>query len=248
MKTLLSNKNILVTGVGKGIGYETTQKIIDCGGFVYGITKNKNDVKKFSKNLNCKIFVGDASNDNNIKKIFKFAHKNKKIIHGLVNNAGRRQRKEFEKITKKDLDFIINSNIKTVFNNMQIFFNYAKKIKNSYSIVNIGSIVGKIGFENLVGYSMTKSALIGLTKSFAVEKKRFLIRANLINPGFIKTSFYKDFKKNKKKLYNWTLSRIPSKKWGEPNDIAILICFLLSDHSKYINGEEINIDGGWLSS
>ena len=73
------------------------------------------------------------------------------------------------------------------------------------------------------------------------------IRANLVNPGFTKTSFYRKFKK-KKKLYNWTLSRIPSNRWGEPEEIANLICFLLSTKSNYITGETINIDGGWSNA
>ena len=81
----------------------------------------------------------------------------------------------------------------------------------------------------------------------ATEFGEFGIRINTINPGFIKTSYFSKFKK-KTKLYNWTLSRTPFKRWGEPNEVADLIIFLLSEKSSYINGEDINIDGGWLSS
>jgi Dehydrogenases with different specificities (related to short-chain alcohol dehydrogenases) len=73
------------------------------------------------------------------------------------------------------------------------------------------------------------------------------IRANLVNPGFVKTSYFKKFKQ-KKKLYRWTISRIPQKRWGEPKEVSNLICFLLSDLSDYINGATINIDGGWTAS
>ena len=73
------------------------------------------------------------------------------------------------------------------------------------------------------------------------------IRANSISPGFTKTSFYQKFKK-KKKLYNWTLSRIPMKRWGNSEEISNLILFVLSDKSKYINGENISVDGGWINS
>ena len=89
---------------------------------------------------------------------------------------------------------------------------------------------------------------MGLTKSLAVELVDKKIRINIINPGFIKTSYYKNFKERKKNLYKWTLSRIPSKKWGEPKDISEFILFLLSDKSKYFNGEDITIDGGWTNS
>ncbi len=74
------------------------------------------------------------------------------------------------------------------------------------------------------------------------------IRANSVSPGFTKTSFFKSFKKDKKKLYNWTLSRIPQKRWGEAKEISELIYFLISENSNYITGENINIDGGWLGA
>ena len=80
-----------------------------------------------------------------------------------------------------------------------------------------------------------------------LKKAKYKIRANLINPGFIKTSYYEKFKM-RKKLYNWTLSRIPQKRWGEPEEISALISFLISDASNYITGETINIDGGWTNS
>jgi len=64
---------------------------------------------------------------------------------------------------------------------------------------------------------------------------------------FIKTSYFEKFKK-KKKLYKWTLNRIPQKRWGDPKEISHMVCFLLSDFSSYITGSSIDIDGGWLSS
>ena len=116
------------------------------------------------------------------------------------------------------------------------------------SIVNISSIVGQIGFDELSSYGSSKGALISLTKCFAVEMAKKKIRANSVSPGFTKTSFFKSFKKDKKKLYSWTLSRIPQNRWGESKEISELIYFLISENSNYINGENINIDGGWLSA
>ena len=99
-------------------------------------------------------------------------------------------------------------------------------------------------------FSLSKSniGLVGLTKSVSVEMSKYKIRSNIINPGFTKTSFYKSFKKDKKALYKWTTMRTPMKRWGEPEEIANLVCFLLSNKSSYITGESINIDGGWTSS
>ena len=133
---MLSKKNIIVTGVGKGLGYDLLNKIIYYGGFVYGITRSKSDLKKFKNLNNCKIFCGDVRNNKIIKKVFKQSMKDKKTIHGLVNNAGQRQRKKFNNISQKDLKNLFDINFFSVFENMQIYSNYLIKIKNSGSIVN----------------------------------------------------------------------------------------------------------------
>ena len=73
------------------------------------------------------------------------------------------------------------------------------------------------------------------------------IRANVVSPGFTQTSYFDNFKKNKK-LFKWTLSQIPAKRWGKSEEVAKLIGFLISDESSYITGESINIDGGWIKS
>ena len=244
---ILKNKNILVTGGGKGIGFSTILQTIKEGAFVYAIVRSKKDIKKFGNIPNLKIFIGNVSNINLVNKIFKESIKRKKLITGLVNNAGIRQRIKFEKITQKNIQEVFEVNFFSVFNLMQLFAKYlvGKNLKGS--IVNLGSIVGQTGFSELAGYASTKSALVGLTKSFAVEMAKKKIRANVVSPGFTETSYFNKFKK-KKKLYNWTISRIPMGRWGKPSEVANLISFLLSDNSEYITGENINIDGGWLSS
>ena len=113
--------------------------------------------------------------------------------------------------------------------------------------MNIASIVGQHGFNQLSSYGSSKGALISLTKCIANEMSKNKIRVNCISPGFTETSYFKNFKK-KKKLYNWTLSRIPMNRWGKSTEISSVIYFLLSKDSSYINGENINVDGGWLSS
>ena len=131
---------------------------------------------------------------------------------------------------------------------MQVFSNFVIKNKIKGSVINISSIVGQLGFKDLSAYASSKGALTALTKSYSVEMSKFGIRANSISPGFVKTSFFEKFKNKRKKLYNWTLSRIPQNRWADPNEIAELIGFVLSDKSKYLNGENISIDGGWTNA
>ena len=244
---ILKNKNILITGAGKGIGLATVEQAVKEGAFVYAITRSKQDIKNLNKIRNLKAYYGDVSNLKLINKIFTDSIRKKRIITGLINNAGIRQRISFDKITKKQINEVFENNFFSTFYIMQIFTKYLLKKKLKGSIVNLGSIVGPQGFKDLTGYASTKSAIAGLTKSFAAEMANKNIRANTVNPGFTKSSFYKKFKQ-KKSLYKWTLSRIPQSRWGEPNEIANLICFLISENSSYITGESINIDGGWSNS
>mgnify|MGYP006094973113 FL=1 len=246
MKNL--SKNVLVTGAGKGIGETTVKLLLSRGHFVYALIKDKKDNIKFKNFSNISIINGNVNNDKLIEKIFTTSNRNNRIITGLVNNAGIRQRKKFLDIKKKDLNDVFQTNYLSIFRNMQIFSKNLIKKKLPGSIVNISSIVGQIGFEELASYGSTKGALNSLTKCFAVEMAKKKIRANCVSPGFIKTSYFKSFKKNQKKLYSWTLSRIPQNRWGEPNEISELICFLISENSNYITGENINIDGGWLGA
>ena len=98
---MLRNKNIIVTGVGKGLGFDLVKKIISYNGYVYGTTRSREDLKKFKKFKNCKVFLGDVRNINIFKKILVHSKKDKKTINGLVNNAGESQRLKFQNISKK---------------------------------------------------------------------------------------------------------------------------------------------------
>ncbi len=248
-KKVLINKNILISGVGKGLGRDMMYRCVDNGAFVFGFTKSKKDIKsiKFNYSKNIKIFIGDATNEKFIKKLFKYFSEKKIVLDGLINNAGRRQRKSFIDFKSKDIKEIMNVNFISPFLLTQKFVNQLKKEKKG-SIINIGSIVGEFPFSDLVGYASSKSAISGFTKSLSLElsSKGYKTRVNCINPGFTKTSYFKKFRKNKR-LYSWTIKKIAAKRWGDPEEISRLAIFLLSNRSSYINGQTINIDGGWKS-
>jgi len=244
---LLKNKNILVTGCGKGIGKETVFSLVKEGAYVIAIIKLKQDNKHFKGIKNMKIYNGDVQNKKLINKIYQDAKKRRLIIDGLVNNAGMRFRKNFLQISDEELYNVFNVNFFSIFFLIKTFCSNLVKKKKNGSVVNISSIVGQKGFSQLSAYASSKAALLGLTKSCAVEFAKNNIRFNSISPGFIKTSYYNKFKK-KQNLYKWTISRIPQKKWGDSRDISNMITFLLSDKASYITGENINIDGGWIAS
>ena len=163
------NKNIFVTGAGKGIGKETVFSLLKNGAYVYALIKSKKDNKEFSDFKNIKIYNGNVNNLKLIKKIFQDSKRDKKLINGLVNNAGMRFRKNFLSIKQKDLKNVFETNFFSIFYIMQIFSKFLISNKKKGSIVNIGSIVGQLGFSELSAYASSKGALTALTKSFATE-------------------------------------------------------------------------------
>jgi len=241
-----SAKNFVLTGGGKGIGFATLNKLYDSGANVALITRSKSDIIKIEKKFSKKkvlAFCGDVSSKEDRRLFFNIVKKKMKKVDGLINNAGIRQRKNFDDISENDLDFIYEVNLKSIFFLTQIFSKIIKK--NTGSIINISSIVGPFGFKQLSGYALSKSGLIGLTKSLAVEFSDKKIRVNSISPGFIKSSYASKFKKKLPNLYKYTLQRTLLKRWGLCEEVADLILFLLSNNSLYINGNNIFIDGGW---
>ena len=168
MEKLLKNKTILISGVGKGLGLEMLNNCIENGAFVYGFTRSQEDIIKIKSKFkkNSKFFLGDATNEKFLKKLFRYFKKNKIILNGLINNAGQRQRISFLDIRKKDIKKILEVNFLSTFLISQYFVKNTK-IKNEDLIVNIGSIVGDKPFVDLIGYASSKSAISGFTKSLA---------------------------------------------------------------------------------
>ena len=126
---LLKNKNIFISGAGKGIGFALTLEALKEGAFVYALIRSRKDGKKFKNLRNIKIFYGDIKNNQLIKKIILQSIKDKKEISGVINNAGIRQRLDFNKIRYNDLKKIFENNFFSVFFVMQLFAKYFIKYK-----------------------------------------------------------------------------------------------------------------------
>ena len=109
------------------------------------------------------------------------------------------------------------------------------------SVVNISSIVGEIGNAGQVNYSASKGGMIAMSKSFAKEGASRNVRFNCITPGFIRTYMTEVLNEDIKKSY---IDSIPLKRFGETEEIANAVAFLLSDYSSYITGEVLKVNGG----
>ena len=244
---MLKKKVVLITGVSKGIGLSCLKLCLQNNAFVVGVSRSKSILSFLKKNYQnqFKIISGDISKKSTLKKIINYNKKNKLHIDCLVNNAGIRFRKKFLKIDINDYKKVFENNFFSIVSLCQSLIKETIKNKKKISIVNLSSIVGSRGFDELSAYGSSKGALDAFTRCIAIEFSK-QVKINNVCPGFAKTSYFKKFKR-KKKLYNWTIKNIPVGRWADSEEIANLILYLISDKSSYVTGQNFYIDGGWTS-
>ena len=238
----LKNKNIIVTGASGGIGNSIIEKLYDVGANILAsgtrIEKLENLKKKFEK---IKILKFDISQN---EKIDEFIENATKELGGsldcLINNAGITQDNLAIRMSFEEWKKVIDINLTSVF--LMSKFAIKKMLKNkSGKIVNITSVVGHTGNIGQANYTASKAGIVAMSKSLAIEYAKKNININCISPGFIKTAMTDKLDTNFKEAI---ISKIPSARLGEPNDIANAVVFLCSDQSSYINGETLHVNGG----
>lgn len=249
MTKLLENRVCIITGAGKGFGRDLALIYLNNGAKLALITRSEEDVISLLGEIpeelrdSCLIKSGDVSIETIAHDFVDEAYTKFGKIDVLINNAGMRFRRPFLDISSLEFKGVMNNNFYSMVYMCQatlprmISANYGK-------IVNMASIAGSLGFPDLSGYVSSKAAIIGLTKSLAVEFATNNIQINAIAPGFSKTSYFENFQKNKE-LYDFTLNRIPMKRWGESVEIANACLFLSCALSDYVTGEVVKVDGGW---
>jgi NAD(P)-dependent dehydrogenase (short-subunit alcohol dehydrogenase family) len=244
---LLQDKVCIITGAGKGFGRDIARAYYAQGAKIALITRSQSDVddliSEFDNDERVMTIFGDVSNRDVVTHFVALTVEKFGTIDTLVNNAGMRFRKEFLDISKEELNQVLDVNLKSVFNLCQEVLPYMIN-NHGGKIINMSSIAGTLGFANLSGYVMSKAAIVGLTKSLAVEFASDNIQINALAPGFCKTSYFENFQTNKD-LYEFTLSKTPMGRWGESKEIADVCVFLGSSMSNYITGEVLKVDGGW---
>ena len=239
----IKNKNVIVTGSGRGLGFEIANFYQNNGANVFAfdkIFKKKNFNKKIIK-IKCN-FLNKKNTINALKKILQ-----KKQIHILINCAGitiPNSKKFSDLLLNWNKTIEINLNMPYLFCNLVGSHMIKKKIKGR--IINFSSIGGKTGFPNNHSYGPSKSGLSQLSKSLANDWSKYGININTIVPGYFATEMNKSSWSNKLKKQDRSKKTLLNR-WGNPFEIIGPVVFLSSEASSYITGSEIIVDGGWLS-
>ena len=243
---MLTGKVALVTGAGRGIGREIALTLAKNGATVLekytGSKANAEAVVAESEQsggsaeaMQCN--VSDfASSEEFVKEVLA---KYKKVDI-LVNNAGVTRDNLIMRMTEEDYDAVLDTNLKGAFNMIRHLSRSLIK-QRSGKIINISSVSGVLGNAGQANYSASKAGLIGLTKSVAREFASRGINVNAVAPGFIDTDMTRNMTEDARKTLS---SMIPMGKMGSTQNIADLVLFLAGEHSDYITGQVICVDGG----
>ena len=238
----LEKKNIIVTGASGGIGNAIIKKLSEAGANILASGTRIEKLEELKKNFEgLKILKFDISQSDKIEEFIENAtNELGGSLDGIVNNAGITQDNLAIRMSLDEWQKVININLTSVF--LMSKFAIKKLLKNkSGKIVNITSVVGHTGNLGQANYTASKAGIVAMSKSLAIEYAKKNININCISPGFIQTAMTDKIDDKFKEVI---ISKIPSARLGEPDDIANAVLFLSSDQSNYINGETLHVNGG----
>ena len=238
----LEKKNIIVTGASGGIGNAIIKKLSEEGANILASGTKIEKLEELKKNFEgLKILKFDISQSDKIEEFIENATSELGgSLDGVVNNAGITQDNLAIRMSLDEWQKVININLTSTF--LMSKFAIKKMLKNkSGKIVNITSVVGHTGNLGQANYTASKAGIVAMSKSLAIEYAKKNININCISPGFIKTAMTDKIDDKFKEVI---ISKIPSARLGEPDDIANAVLFLSSDQSNYINGETLHVNGG----
>ncbi len=248
----LENKISLVTGAGSGIGAAIAAAFVEAKAFVYVTDRDEKSGADTATRLKAQggqveFIPLDVTDEEACAQISQRVHQNHGRLDILVNNAGIGHVGTMLQTTGADLDRLYAVNVRGVFNVTKAFL--PGMIASKYGvIINLASIGGVVGVRDRLAYCTTKFAVVGLTKTMALDHALDGIRVNCLCPGRVETPFVaarlKEYP-DPQKAYQEMAATQALGRMGKPEEIAAAALYLASDESSFITGTAFLIDGGW---
>ena len=258
MPLSLQNKKIIISAGASGIGWSTAKICLSKGATVYICDIDDKFLKKVQKHpLNKKklfVYECDASDEYDVSSFFQTISKKTKKIDALINNVGiAGPTGNLENLNSEDWEQTLKTNVLSHFYFTKFAIPMLKKNKKG-SIINISSTAGTMGFALRSPYAASKWAVIGITKTLAIELGKFKIRVNAVCPGTIKGDRMnrvirdkaKFLKVSKKVIEKDFLSMSSINSWVSQDDIGNICSFLISNESEKISGQVFPVDGNTI--
>ena len=251
----LKNKKIVISAGASGIGWATTKVCVAKGASVYLCDIDLKAINKVTKHplYNKRIFVleADASDETQVIDFFNKIKKKFKNLHALINNIGiEGPTRPIEKLDSNEWENTLHVNVNSHFYFTKQAVPLLKKSKNG-SIINISSVAGIMGYPLRSPYAASKWAVVGVTKTLAMELGKYKIRVNAICPGTIKGDRMKRVIRDKAKfekvsaktIENDFVSMASMRSWINQEDIGNMCAYLISNEADKVSGQVIAVDG-----
>ena len=251
----LQNKKIIISAGASGIGWATTKICVAKGALVYLCDVDPKAINKVKKHplYNKRIFVSetDASDETQVIDFFHLVKRKFKNLDALINNVGiEGPTRPIEKLDSSEWENTLHVNVNSHFYFTKQAIPLLKKSKNG-SIINISSVAGIMGYPLRSAYAASKWAVVGVTKTLAMELGKYKIRVNAICPGTIKGDRMKRVIRDKAKfekvsaktIENDFVSMASMRSWINPEDIGNMCAHLISNEANKVSGQVIAVDG-----
>lgn len=241
-----TDKVAVVTGAGRGIGYEVARAFAAEGAKVAVVSRSESSCGGAAEKINAefpesaKAYAVDVSEHEAVQSLGKQVVADLGGVNILVNNAGVTKDGLLMRMKSEDWDTVLNTNLKGAFNMVKAFQRPLMKSADP-RIINIASVIGLIGNAGQANYAASKAGLIGFTKSLARELAGRKVCCNAVAPGFISTDMTDVLSDD---LKEGILKNIPLGELGSTQDISSLVLFLASQEARYITGQVMACDGG----
>ena len=243
----LTDKSVIITGGGSGIGLACTKLFSDQGAKITIFGRRKKRLEFAAREIEGDILPvsGDLTRSNDLDNLVSRTLNAFGKIDIVINNGGIFTGSSIHETNDEEWDAVMNTNINSV-------FQLTKKVlphmieRKAGIFVHIASILGLVAAPGVAAYNVSKGALLQFNRSIAMEYGSLGIRSNAVCPGLVKTEMTEELMKDEKLMLEWSKD-YPIGRFGVPEDIANACLYLASDESSFVTGAALPVDGGFTA-